>query len=82
MKLLGLTQAGDGGLQVGAVMFDDGGRNQDVAEEVAQHPLGAGLGAIDTDDAEMLRSNLLDPDMNDARGLLQDLRTTRPRMST
>src|SRR5229473_4959237 len=79
MKLLGLTQASDGGLQVGAIMFDDEGRDQDVAKKVAQHPLGAGLGAIDTDDAEMLRSDFLDPDMNDPRGLLQDLPTTRPR---
>src|SRR5260370_41738505 len=65
MKLLGMTQAGDGGLQVGAIMFDDDGRDQDVAKEVAQHPFGAGLGAIDTHDAEMLLSNLLYPHIND-----------------
>src|SRR6266481_3155071 len=46
------------------------------------HPLRAGLGAIDTDDAEMLRADFLDPDMNDPRGLLQDLPTTRPRTLT
>jgi len=33
MLLLRLTQVFDRGLQVGAVMFDDGGRNQDVAKK-------------------------------------------------
>src|SRR5713101_3887789 len=82
MKLLGLTQAGDGGFQVSAVMFDDGGRNQDVAKEVAQHPFGAGLGAIDTDDAEMLRADFLDPDMNDPRGFLLEMPGPPPRTLT
>ena len=63
-------------------MLDDGGRKQNIAIEVAQHPLGAGLGTIDADNAKMLRSDLLDARVNDAARLLQDLRTTARRAFT
>ena len=52
-----------------AVMLDGGGWNEDVAIEIGEHPFGAGLGTIDGDDAEVLRSDLLDPGMDRSRGL-------------
>jgi hypothetical protein len=78
----GLTQLSRRRRQGGPVMLDDGGWNQDIAIEVAQHPLGAGLGTIDADNAKMLRSDLLDARVNDAARLLQDLRTTARRAFT
>jgi hypothetical protein len=45
---------GDHGIEALAVVLDDGGRDEDAAVEVGEHPLGAGLGAIDSDDAEVL----------------------------
>ena|SRR5438309_10886599 len=41
--------------------------------EVAQQPLGARLGTIDADNAEVLEADLLDPRVDDAARLLQDL---------
>ena len=73
MLLQRLPDLGDGGLQGGAVVFDDRGRDEDIAVEVAEHPLGAGLGTIDADDAEVLGSDLLDAGVNDAGRLVQDL---------
>jgi hypothetical protein len=50
-----------GEVEFGAVVFHDRGRDQNGAIEVAEHPLEARLGAIDADDAEVLRPDLLDP---------------------
>ena len=44
----GLADLGDGGVEVGSVVGDGGGRDEDVAVEVGEHPLGAGLGAVDS----------------------------------
>src|SRR5205085_1531773 len=77
--LAGVPDLCHGRLQRGAVMLDDRGRYADVAVEVAEHPLGAGLGTIDADDAEVLGSDLLDARVNDAGRLLQDLARTGPR---
>ena len=41
-------------------MFDKGGADEDAAVEVGEHPLGAGLGAVDGDDPEVLRTDGLD----------------------
>ena len=51
-------------------MLDDGGRGEDGAREVGEHPLGAVLGAIDGDDAEVLGSNAFDACVEDAAGLV------------
>ena len=68
------AQPGNNGRVEGqAVMLHDGGRDQDVAVEVAQHPFGASLGAIDADEAEVLGADALHPRVDDAAGLLQDL---------
>src|SRR5262245_47579345 len=47
-------------------MFDGCRRDQDAAVEIGEHPLGAGLGTIDSHDAEVLRCGLLDPGMQGA----------------
>jgi hypothetical protein len=58
--LLGAAEAIDGGLEVAAGVGQGGGLEQDVAVEVGEQPLGAGLGAVDGDDAEVLGPDLLD----------------------
>ena len=69
----GLADGGDGLSEGGAVVLDGGGRDEDVAVEVGKHPLGAGLGAIDGDDAEVLRADLLDARVEGAARLLDDV---------
>src|ERR1700686_4294006 len=71
-----LTELRGGRCQGNAVVLHGCEGEQDVAIEVAQHPLRAGLGTIDANDAKMLGSNLLDPRVNDAARLLQDLWAT------
>ena len=44
----GVPDLGDGGVEVGAVVGDGGGRDEDVAVEVGEQELGAGLGAVDS----------------------------------
>ena len=77
-----LTELSDGRCQRDAVVLHGREGEQDIAIEVAQHPLGARLGTIDADNAEVLRSNLLDPGVNDAAGLLQDLEAAGRRTFT
>ena len=48
------------GLEARPGVLDDGGGYEDAAVEVGEHPLGAGLGAVDGDDAEVLRPDGLD----------------------
>src|SRR5207249_4829385 len=66
----GLVEEPHGGLQTGLIMLDDGGRDEDPAVEVGEHDFGAGLGAIDAEDAEALGSDGLDPGMKDSVGLV------------
>ena len=47
-----------------------GRRHDHFAIKISQQPFTARLGAIDANDAKMLRSNLLNPSMNTAPGLL------------
>ena len=54
-------------------VLDDGRGDEDAAVEVGEHPLGAGLGAVDGDDAEVLRPDGLDPGVDRAEGLVDDL---------
>jgi hypothetical protein len=60
----------DGGPEAGLGVRDLDGFDQDLAEEVGEHPLGPGLGAVDTDDAEVLGSDLLDAGMEHPCGLV------------
>ena len=48
-------------------------RYEDAAVEVGEHPFGAGLGAVDGDDAEVLGPDGLDPGVDGAEGLVDDL---------
>jgi hypothetical protein len=54
---------------------EKGGRQEDLAVEVDEHPLGASLGAVDGDDAEVLGADVLNARVDDAAGLLQDIGT-------
>src|SRR5262245_57817849 len=53
----------------GAVVGDDGGREEDAAVEVGEEELGASLGAVEADDAEVFRADLLDAWVEDAAWL-------------
>jgi hypothetical protein len=59
----GLTHLDDGGVKCGTRVFDGGGRNQDAAVEISEQQLGANLGTVETDDAEVFGSDLLDAGM-------------------
>ena len=69
--LQGNSNLVDGRIEFHTVVCHLGGRDQDVAIEVGQHPFGAGLGTIDTDDAEMFRTDFLHARVDDAAGFLQ-----------
>jgi len=73
MRAAGPAELGDGRVQLHPIVFDLGGRQQHLAVKVAEHPLGAGLGTIDTDDAEVLRAHLLHPRMKTTARFLQVL---------
>ena len=74
----------DGQLEFGSTMLDRGGRHENLAIEVTQHPLGSILGTIDADNAEVLRPDLLHAGLNDARRLSQDglRKSLRPLLGT
>ena len=61
---------GDGGFEIEPVVFDDGGRHEQLAVEVGHHEFGTVFGAINADDAEMLRADLLDTRMEGAMRLV------------
>ena len=65
----GLADVGDGGVEVGSVVGDGGGRDEDAAVEVGEEELGAGLGAVEAEDAEVFGSDLLDAGMKHPTGL-------------
>ena len=65
----GLADLGDGGVESGAVVGDGGGRDEDAAVEVGEEELGACLGTVEADDAEVFGTDLLDAGMEDAAGL-------------
>jgi hypothetical protein len=66
----GLPELLEGVVEGEAVVFDERGWDEDVAEEVGEHPFGAGLGTIDGDDAKVFGSDLLDARVEGAGGLL------------
>jgi hypothetical protein len=65
----------DGGPEAVSGVGHLDGFDQDVAEEIGEHPLGPGLGAVDADDAEVLGSDLLDAGVQDACGLVDLVRS-------
>src|SRR5438128_9764478 len=65
-----LSNLSDCRIQAGAVVFDNGWRDDDVAVEISKHPLGSGLGAINADDAKVLRTYILDARMDNTARLL------------
>jgi hypothetical protein len=70
----GFPELRDGRVEGGAVVIHPSSREQDIAVEVGQHPLGASLGRIDGDDAEVLGPDRLDAGVDDPAGLLEKLR--------
>jgi hypothetical protein len=54
-----LADLNDGGVEVGSVVSDGGGRDEDTAVEVGEKQLGAGLGAVEAEDAEVFGSDEL-----------------------
>src|SRR5262249_45055322 len=77
-----LTHHRDGTCESGVGMGHLRRWDEYIAIEVAEHELGAGLGTIHADDAEMLGTHLLDAGVNDAARLLQEVRRTRSRPVT
>jgi hypothetical protein len=64
-----LLHRGDGLLEAEPRVVHGCGWDEDAAVEIGEHPLGAGLGTIDCDDAEVLRGGVLNPGMERAGGL-------------
>ena len=73
----GLADLKDGHVEVPLLMRQFLRRLQDRAVEVAEHPLGTGLGTVDTDDAEAFRPDTLDPRLKHTLRLVNGLGTTR-----
>jgi hypothetical protein len=61
MLLHGLANAVEGRAQVALGVGHGRGGQQHPAKEVGEQVTGAGLGAVDGDDAEVLRTDGLDP---------------------
>src|SRR5262249_51851615 len=71
-----LPNLGDGGVEVGAVVGEGGRRDEDAPIEVGEEELGAGLGTVEADDAEVGRADLLDAGMEHAARLAGSGRRT------
>jgi hypothetical protein len=63
----------DGGVESRACVLDCGQRDEDAAVEVGEQPGGAGLGAVDGDDAEGLGADGLDARGQEASGFAEVL---------
>src|ERR1700682_5288266 len=69
----GLPHLSDRCFESGAIVLDDGWRDDDVAVEISKPPLGTRLGTVNTDDAEVFGPYLLDARVDDPARLLQAL---------
>src|SRR5262245_51755773 len=69
----GAPELGDGGVKSRAGVLDGGQGDEDAAVEVGEQPVGAGLGRVDGDDAEVLRSDGLDAGGQEAFGFAEVL---------
>ena len=70
----GVTDGRHGGVEAGPVVLDGGRLEQDTAVEVGEHHPGAGLGAIDAHQAEVLGTDRLDARVNDTPRLMKGMR--------
>jgi hypothetical protein len=66
VPLEGLADLDDGSVEGGSGVLDLGGREEDTAVEIGQQELGANLGTVEAEDAEVLGADLLDARMEDA----------------
>src|SRR6266566_5403575 len=73
-----LADLGDGRVEAWLVMLNLGGRDEDAAVEIGEHPLRAYLGTIDSYDAEVLGTGLLDTRMKRSGRLGDGQETPRP----
>src|SRR5207249_4851367 len=64
-----LPDLGDGGVELGPVVGDGRGRQEDTAVEVSEEELGARFGTIEADNAEVLRTDQLHAGVQDAARL-------------
>src|SRR5690242_14321538 len=69
----GAPEVGDGGVESRAGVLDGGQGDEDAAVEVGEQPVGAGLGRVDGDDAEVFGPDGLDPRGEQAVGLAEVL---------
>src|SRR6516164_10334758 len=69
----GPLEVGEGGVESRAGVLDGGQGDEDAAVEVGEQPGGAGLGAVDGDDAEGLGSDGLDARGQEAFGFAEML---------
>ena len=67
----GLLDLRHGGVESGSRMRHDRGWNEQASIEVGEQKLGAHFGAVEADDAEVLRTNLLHAGMEYPAGLAQ-----------
>lgn len=61
-------QLGECQVEFRSILFDHRGRDEDIAIEVAEHPLETSLGAIHADDPEMVGTNTLDARLAETLG--------------
>ena len=59
----GMTHLSDRRVESGPRVLDEGGRDQDAAVEIGEQQLGADLGTVEADDAEVFGTDLLDARM-------------------
>ena len=72
MSLSDGAYLGDGCIKLQAIVGNPGGRDKDVTIEIGKQELGACLGGIDADDAEVFRADFLDRGCRIAHGLCND----------
>src|SRR5262249_16706441 len=63
-----LPDLGYGGIEVGTLVGDGPGRDEDATVEVSKEELGACLGAVEADDAEVFGSDALDAGVEHTAG--------------
>ena len=76
VRVEGLPDLSDGGFEVGTVVGDGSRRDEDAAVEIGAKELGACLGAVEADEAEVFGADLLDARMEDAARLAEGRRRT------
>jgi hypothetical protein len=67
----GLAELGDGGVEVGSGRGNDGGRDKGAALAIGEEELGADLGTVEADAAEVVGADALHAGMEHAAGFAQ-----------